>query len=133
MIKLYCPKFFCCSILLELPFLQIFCNIRYKEKESLTRLLCLISIGNHDRGVILFYFWEVTVNRIYVIVQWRENIYGGFTYKHLFLDFKNPNRSISVVPLSTWLHLKSSENQLSVYQNHMLLFSLDLRAEINIS
>lgn len=69
-IRLYCPKFFCCCcILLEFSFLQIFCNIRYKEKESLKRIFYLISIANHERGVIIFYFWEVTVTRIYAIVQ----------------------------------------------------------------
>ena len=56
-IRLYCPKFFCCCcILLEFSFLQIFCNIRYKEKESLKRIFYLISIANHERGVILSYF-----------------------------------------------------------------------------
>ena len=56
-IRLYCPQIFCCCcILLEFPFLQIFCNIRYKGKESLKRFFYLISIANHERGVILFYF-----------------------------------------------------------------------------
>lgn len=79
------------------------CDIKYKEKEKLKSLFYLISVASLKRVVVNFTLFLRSNNKHDCCKFMREqaSVSGGFTHRQLFLDSKSPNRSTSVLTLST--------------------------------